>query len=203
MDDVAALIEKLRNGNVAIRDEATEALIACGAPAVPGLIEALHDPSFLVQMRVARVLGAIGDPRSVRPLITVLHQTRLQWDSDVACAVAEALGEFALRNPIPELRAALPLLRRLPGMDLLTLPGVVRIAIERIDTATAARKDLPLPAEPEAEPSPQSLPLPAAPLAPPAEELPIPSVPADANRETAHSFRPRWWQRLRHLVWPP
>jgi len=83
---------------------------------------------------VPALLAAVGDRggRRARPLM------------------ASALGEIALRDPAPGLRAALPILGDLArsfwsGREL---RNACRTAIKRIERATAARKDLPVPAGP-------------------------------------------------------
>jgi HEAT repeat protein len=63
-----------------------------GARAVPPLVAALESRRSAARLRAARVLGAIGDERAVRPLKKLL---RTEKNGDVREVVAEALTELA------------------------------------------------------------------------------------------------------------
>ena len=83
---------------------AARALCAIGAPAVDPLIEALKDRDSHRRRGVASVLGAIGDPRAVEPLIAALEPGGAFQLSNVRSAIINALG--AIGDP----RAVEPLL---------------------------------------------------------------------------------------------
>ena len=91
---------------------------------------------------------------------------------------ALALGELCVRCPVPELRTAIPALKR--GIHRFVLPPddlgkTFRVALERIEQATAQSSTLPLPAAAPI-PWPDQLPLPAYPTASSADTLPIPGL---------------------------
>jgi len=70
------------------RHRATERLVEIGRPAVKGLSKALKDK--YVARRAAEVLGRIGDPGAVEPLIAALQDE----DPLLRGAAAEALGKI-------------------------------------------------------------------------------------------------------------
>lgn len=191
MNEIKRRIEKLREVDADGRSEAIRAVAAMGAPAVPPLIEALNDDEWHVRQRAVETLGEIGDPRAVAPLLAMLKDT--EWyvrraaiqalddlgagrpavlpliealkdeEARVRRRAAEALGEMATRQPFPEMRAALPPLRRLSRARP-PEGAIFRDALQRIEAATDALKHLPLPAEPPA-PAVECLPIPARPEA--------------------------------------
>ncbi|HTE17482.1 MAG TPA: HEAT repeat domain-containing protein [Armatimonadota bacterium] len=122
------------------------------------------------------VLGRIGGAGAVPPLCTALQG----WDREVRAWAADALAAMAGRTPVPELRAAVPVLRRHVALWLLE-PEPARLAyrraLQRIEAATASWKDLPLPSQPP--PPAGSLPRPASPPAPHPGVLPIPAREAE------------------------
>ena len=167
------LIEALADASADVCAAAAEALGKLkDARAVPVLIEKLAYWDWEVRWCAARALGSIGDSRGVLPLVEALRTGRL---NEIDAALA--LGGIAEADPVLELRAALPLLRRsLPPWSPADLgtQRAYRMALRQIEAATAAFKDLPLPA---AAPAPvvESLPVPAASAPPPADALPIPA----------------------------
>jgi RNA polymerase sigma-70 factor (ECF subfamily) len=74
--DFSAEIKRLLDA-VATREQEREAaakrLAEIGAPAVHPLCEALGDPRVPVRLTAARALCAIGDPRSLRPILRMLY----------------------------------------------------------------------------------------------------------------------------------
>jgi HEAT repeat protein len=144
----------------------------CRASAVEALSQLIRrEPAeeVLVQLGAAAVL----------PLCEVL-----QREEPEACfQAARVLGRIAEQEPAPELRAAVPALRRLSArrrgwQDVET--QIYRSTLERIEAATAAM-DLPLPATAPA-PATVLLPIPAEPSVVEVENLPIPAVtPASAS----------------------
>jgi HEAT repeats len=164
------------------------------------LIEAPHWPSP-AEDAVGALCEALRDP-----------------NRQVCRASAAILGAIAERHPTPALRAALPRLRQLASrwfvdydyldyVELLTLwlPEhetarlLYRNALGRIESATAAQKDLPLPAT-APRPSPQELPVPAAPPARGSHSLPIPAdlaAPRCADGGSGRSGHSVWRSSLR------
>ena len=92
---VPSLIKSVRFAeNCAVRCFAIETLGAIGktaTDAVPVLIERLRDEDYVVRMRAARALGAIGAKEAVPALIEGLRDE----DSEVRGLAAEALGVIA------------------------------------------------------------------------------------------------------------
>lgn len=160
---VPTLLAALKDRDAEVREEAAVALATLITPgdaaAVPALSEALKDQSWRVRARAIRALDTIGDVRAVPALVQALKD-REEWS--VRRDAAAALARLASRHPVPELRAALPILRRLlRGWPSGDEAEAYRAALARIEEATAPAGDLPLPA---AAPAPEGddLPLPAA-----------------------------------------
>jgi HEAT repeat protein len=83
---VDELIEQLKRGYIS-KEEAVDALVKIGTPAVESLIGVLRDEDWRVQEVAAFALGKIGDERAVEPLIAALGDEY----SDVREAAASAL----------------------------------------------------------------------------------------------------------------
>jgi HEAT repeat protein len=73
--DTSSLLAALGNRDAPTRLQATEALIARGSSAVPGLINALKDPNVQARIAAATALGRIGPEAhgSIPGLIEALH----------------------------------------------------------------------------------------------------------------------------------
>ncbi len=165
---VPVLVALLHDPVSSVREAASAALVRTGEGAVPALIGTLHQPYFRPRRLAAGALGRIGDVRGVGPLIHALDETR----GDLRPAAAQALGEFAARRPVAELRAALPPLRRLAGQsgdgqvterdrhgaDLAQHPAIKAVAAAPPSLSAAI---LPVPAS-LPHTSPDGLPIPAA-----------------------------------------
>lgn len=94
------LEEAVRNDEDAdLRNGAMEALVAFGEMAVPHLTKLLTDHNEEVRNFSAVMLGDIGNPKAVMPLITALQDP----EANVRHAAAEALGK------IGDKRAVIPL----------------------------------------------------------------------------------------------
>jgi HEAT repeat protein len=76
--------------------------------AVPHLLNALEDPSYLVRRRAAEALGKIGDDRAVKPLMDVLQ--RGTEYPEVRSRAVEALGQLKAAEAVE------PLMESLTGM---------------------------------------------------------------------------------------
>ena len=100
--NLESLMNMLADKDGMIRQKARRSLVALGKPAVSSLIKALRDSaSDQVRWEAAKALGAIGDTRSIPPLVKALADS----NSDVAWVVAEALRKFEKTAWPPLLRA--------------------------------------------------------------------------------------------------
>jgi hypothetical protein len=151
---ICPLIGALRDEVEAIRQEAADALGEIGAAAVRPLIEALAEidrhragagalplSAVLIDKGRTGLRGeteeaAIYSPAGGTPLLLMaaLRAEAGPWQAE---AIARALGKIAARDPVPELRAALPLLLRHP----LWTPGGE--ALKRRWTASRRRRPQP------------------------------------------------------------
>jgi len=91
---LAPHLKKLTSDVPADREQARTALIAEGSIVVPPLTEMLDHGNPLIRHAVADVLGEIGDPRALTPLIRAMSDP----DDDVREAVAQALGHMKSEN---------------------------------------------------------------------------------------------------------
>lgn len=83
------LVEALGDGeNPGRRNAASEALIHCGARAVPALVRAIHSPDADVRKLAVDTLAGIADPRTESALVGVLADP----DPNVRAAAVDALG---------------------------------------------------------------------------------------------------------------
>jgi HEAT repeat protein len=99
------------------KDDATDALVELGAPAVDRLVNALKDKDEVVRKQAIIALGRIKDPAAIDPLIGMLKDP--DWFSRLTAARAlEKIGDERGRQAIK------PLLKD-PDM-------VVQMAVERI-----------------------------------------------------------------------
>lgn len=106
------------------KDDATEALVELGSPAVGRLVAALKDKNEMVRKQAIIALGRIKDPAAVEPLIEMLKDP--DWFARLTAAAAlEQIGDERGREAIK------PLLK---DPDL-----VVRMRVERILAAWKKR----------------------------------------------------------------
>ena len=99
------------------KDDATEALVELGAPAVERLVQALKDKDEMVRKQAIIALGRIKDPAAIDPLIDMLKDA--DWFARLTAAAAlEKIGDDRGRQAIK------PLMK---DPDL-----VVRMRVERI-----------------------------------------------------------------------
>ena len=92
-----ALLWALRDGAYLVSDAAAVALGRAGAPAIPGLLEALKDENSDVRGRAVEALGKIGDTSVVSALIPMLADEATPHREskricDLAANALEALG---------------------------------------------------------------------------------------------------------------
>ncbi len=108
------------------KDDATEALVELGAPAVERLVGALKDKDEMVRQQAIIALGRIKDPTALDPLIEMLQDPN--WLARLTAAAAlEKIGDERGRLAIK------PLLKD-PDM-------VVRMRVERILAAWKKNKE--------------------------------------------------------------
>lgn len=109
------LMQQLRNDE--FMEDATDALVHLGEPALPGLIKALKDKEELVRKQAVIALGRIKSPEAIDPLIEMLQNK--DWFTRLTAAAAlEAIGDERGREAIK------PLLK---DSDM-----VVKMRVERI-----------------------------------------------------------------------
>ncbi len=109
------LMAQLRNDE--FKEDATDALVTLGEPAVPVLVNALHDKEEFVRKQAVIALGRIKSPEAIDPLIEMLKDQ--DWFTRLTAAAAlEAIGHERGRDAIR------PLLK---DSDM-----VVRMRVERI-----------------------------------------------------------------------
>ncbi len=152
------------------------------------------------RLAAVRALGATGHPDAVGPLCQALGDLSFP----VRQAAAKALRDLADHCPGPELRTAVPLLRRRIAHRRSELPVVqreCRLTLEKIEIVTAGFKDLPLPALAGAQ-SNETLPRPAFPTVGSESRLPLAALP-NADYETPGT-RPTiyWAMRFLAYIWP-
>jgi hypothetical protein len=103
-ENVEKLIRKLEDKHAKVRQNAVDALVAIGPPAVDPLIAALKDADRNVRRLAAEALGRIKDPRAVVPLEGTQRDPdpSVRWNAIVAIV---ALGN--IRDPLDFLIPAL------------------------------------------------------------------------------------------------
>jgi HEAT repeat protein len=121
---LAPLMQQLHHDE--FKDDATEALVELGAPAVEGLVGALKDKDEMVRKQAIIALGRIKDAAAIDPLIDMLKDP--DWFSRLTAAAAlEKIGDERGRLAIK------PLMKD-PDM-------VVRMRVERILAAWKKSKE--------------------------------------------------------------
>jgi HEAT repeat protein len=116
---VPSLLAQLKHESVRCRAGATKVLAAIGnADALGGLILALDDRSWEVNLEAIRGLGATGDPATIKPLLEVLRWQRNNAQLEAGKALA-ALNQPAV---VPALLTVL----EKPRIDHWERAGVLR-----------------------------------------------------------------------------
>lgn len=100
---VPDLLDGLRDADMFVRVNVTNALIKIGLPAVAGLTEALRDEQAAVRRAAAKALGKIRHADAVRGLGVSL----LDVDADVRRFAAQALGRIGDESAVDVLGTAL------------------------------------------------------------------------------------------------
>lgn len=100
---VRSLIDDLDHEDGLHREQARQALIRIGRPAVVGLIRALQRPSHRIRWEAAKALGEIGDPHAADALVDALDDE----DVGVRWVAADALVNLGGNALEPMLKAVI------------------------------------------------------------------------------------------------
>jgi HEAT repeat protein len=180
---VPALCRALSDSRSEVAASAQWALVALGPAALPRLCQLLYRGSNAVRELAAGALGSIADPRAIEPLSHALTMD----DHPVRIAAARALGKIAAHHRVPELRQAVPALRRLLSpwpLDGRNFEARYRstllTSLEVIETATRELKDLPVPSNAPPR-SPDTLPVVAAEVMSGTDSFAAPSNDGDGD----------------------
>lgn len=104
LDSVKQLLDFLRNeDNAGLRNSAAEAVIRLGSASASSLMKMVQDQDADVRKFVIDVMGAIGDPLFVPPLLHALNDT----EANVASAAAEQLGALGDAEAAEQLMQAI------------------------------------------------------------------------------------------------
>ena len=140
-------------------DGAWKAIRACTLRTTPLVSQQIKttlflpvDPKDTLNPLVFREASTAAEIASLTALL------RWQRTGEVSRQVASALHQIALTAPVPQLREALPYLRRAWHIRF-AHPELIQ-AMKAIEAATALWKDLPLPAEGDSELGSHNLPVP-------------------------------------------
>lgn len=167
---VGPLCQELENGHWFVRKRAAIALAKMGTPAVEPLCRLLREGNENVRVLAAWALGRIDDMQALRSLCCALKDK----DWNVRKQAADALGNMGRREALPALRERLrPLLGESDSNALVA----IRTAIQKIEKATIATKDLPRPAT-TPMPDTSTLPRPAG-----APTFDVDKLPRPSNKE--------------------
>lgn len=85
-----------------VYDNARDALVKIGSPALDSLCEALSSNSEFIRRGAAQALGAIRNDRAVEPLVHVLQGPKADWD--VKRFACWALGAIGCNEAVPALQ---------------------------------------------------------------------------------------------------
>ncbi|MBV6394406.1 MAG: hypothetical protein KPEEDBHJ_03661 [Anaerolineales bacterium] len=98
--DITGLINAMYHRNLGVRNDAKEALIRIGTPAVNPLILHLEDENACISC-VVKILGEIGDNRAIEPISKILY------DEDITnrSFAAKALTNFGEAGVAPLIEA--------------------------------------------------------------------------------------------------
>jgi HEAT repeat protein len=114
-------------------------LIALGPPAVPELLEALHDELWVVREAAAQALGIIGDLRAVEPL---LARAKKDQDRGVRESCIKALGEFGDSRSIEVLVEAVEdRTTRLAASEALSKIKDIRVLVPHVKLIQTMKSD--------------------------------------------------------------
>ncbi|MBM3459075.1 MAG: hypothetical protein FJX77_11160, partial [Armatimonadetes bacterium] len=139
----------------AAQSAAEESLVRQGVAALPAILDRFQAPSLRTEALLISVAGQLG-VAAVAPLCALLEDRR----GYVRARAALTLARIAARCPAVQLRAALPILRKLHGRWPSPAERVAyQVALDRIEEATSELQYLPLPGQAVCL-SPRNLPVP-------------------------------------------
>ena len=135
MSSLEKSISELHNNDLFVRARAAQSIRLYGAAArqaVPALVTALSDPSFIVQVAAVKAISAIGPAAcsAVPRLIAMLD------DEALALYAAPALGRMGR-----EAKSALPRLKNLLVRSEEDVGAPTALAVYRIDPSRDAAED--------------------------------------------------------------
>ena len=144
-NNINGLLERLKDADVAKREEATAQLVAMGQIAVTPLIIALKDENLLVRLQAAITLGRLNDKSAIEPLVSAFEDE--DEDSEVCLAATVALARLGddatlqyclagLEDEDSEERAGSAIALGLIGNTLAVEPLILRLA----DTSGSVRR---------------------------------------------------------------
>lgn len=180
-----ALVKALQDPVPAVRQTAALALGQLDfVEAIPALTAARQDPVPAVCVHAGVVLAQLQGPKPED--LPILLQALQQPEGELSRLAASLIGTLAQRDPVPALRAAVDILRKVLGtwrIEALPKPHrqVYLDALQKVRAATDDLTDLPLAAAaPHTNLSGLPLPAQSAALAP--EGLPIPDAQMQNGR---------------------
>jgi HEAT repeat protein len=95
-DQLDRIIELIGNEQFSIRMAAIKDLTDVGEKAVPALLQALSQGLWYTRECAAQILGNIGDPRAVEPLIACLQDENVGVRRSAAIALSKMVDHNAL-----------------------------------------------------------------------------------------------------------
>lgn len=95
-DQLDRIIELIGNEQFSIRMAAIKELTDIGEKAVPALLQALSQGLWYTRECAAQILGNIGDPRAVEPLIACLRDDNVGVRRSAAIALSKMVDRNAL-----------------------------------------------------------------------------------------------------------
>ena len=113
-----ALINTLRDDNLALRQRSVETLIEKGASSLPSLIEALRIDDHDIQFNVIKVLGALGDQRATPHLIGLIEHAPESLQYEIIEALVHLKDPEAVDTLITTLGNKEPTIRDLAAEGL-------------------------------------------------------------------------------------
>jgi hypothetical protein len=124
---VTLLIRRLGHKDLGVREAAIDALEEIGKPAIPKVIAALQAPHALTKYGAAELLGRLGDPAGIEPLVQlfrstdwIAHDTAIEALARIGAPAIEAFQRI-LEAPqtTPEMRQEIQ--RAMEGIPLNTV----------------------------------------------------------------------------------
>jgi|GEM_PF-5429251 len=116
-----ALINTLRDDNLALRQRSVDTLIEKGSSSLPALIEALRIDDHDIQFNVIKVLGALGDQRATPHLIDLIEHAPDSLQYEIIEALVHLKDPEAVDTLITTLGNKEPTIRDLAAKGLTIL----------------------------------------------------------------------------------